>query len=161
MANKPSFSSINGLPIYKSASGAPAYRKTLTCDSCCPPLDSSYTVTFSGLGGSLSTYNGAHTVLFSSGCFWDDDTGSAYNVVMEGKNIGQDGWSVLVTPDTGFLVGGCVKRWCIGTADDTSYNCAPTGTYNDTCIDADDCRDSNCADTTTCSASSGASCIVS
>lgn len=172
MANAPAYSSSSGLPIYKSATGAPAYRPFLSCTECCPPIDSQLTVTLSGLAGTLSGYNGAHTVYQVSSpslsCIWADviDTsgglGSSFNVILEGAAIGQDGWLVTVTNDTGNPAGGCRKMWCRGVLNDTLYECHPEGTYNDTCLSQNfTCYDSGCADSTTCSGSSGASCVVS
>lgn len=49
----------------------------VTCTGCATPLYRNYTITWSGLGGSFSAYNGAHTLEYfgktTNVCFWYED----------------------------------------------------------------------------------------
>ena len=99
----------------------------VSCDSCSPNLCDEYTVAFSGLVGDLAPYNGAHTVTYTSGCFWVTflDPAPVYSEIR------------LYTVSSLWVVGiihiftGCHKTWLLAGS-----GCDPIAVYgSSTCVD--------------------------
>ncbi len=114
-----------------------------SCNDCDPAIPDTLFVTFSGLGGDWSIYNGKRTLEWSQACGWQD--------------------SVLGLVIT---LGYFVTVWRVQIADKSSCNihwdkmdagCTPAGVYSTGPF----CIDGGCDDTGSCAASAGATCVVS
>ncbi len=115
------------------------------CNQCDPSLGETYVVTLSGLAGDLENHDGVHTVTFNGPCSWLKDLG--FGTVGLGWNETESAWVVVARTYGGI----CFKTW-IGPFTP----CALTGSYSELACDAADC-----ADTGSCAASAGATCVVS
>ena len=128
---------------------APTTTTTLApvpCNDCDPPLEHTYCVTLSGLGGSFAPYNGTHQVQYvpglGEGCVWQKTWGPLWTLAL-GYSAGQ--WQVALT-----YGGYCSFGWLGLTAP-----CAPEGSY-----DYSSCNDMGCVDSNSCELSVGATCVV-
>ena len=122
----------------------------ISCNSCNPQLDATYTVTLTGVAGDLVDIDGAYTVTWVSHCLWQFDDGNILISLI---------WVTAVTTAWQVSIGhigvaNCHKSW--ETPDGTSDDCDPTAdTFAET-----SCEDSGCDDVDTCEDSITATCVV-
>lgn len=99
------------------------------CGECCPPLQTSYTVTISGV--TPSDYDGAYTVEWvgeiSQKCYWQSQDG---HVELQWNKQGGGNWQVLPPGDEWYSACslGVKSRAFWGPTD----KCAPEGSYTAT-----------------------------
>ncbi len=114
----------------------------IACNDCDPLLQNEYTVFLSGLYGDFASYNGMHTLTWTtypSGCLWTD---GAPDLNGPGIHLWWDPtydlWRLALLPIHN--VSYCAVGWTLG-----SDPCAPTGVgvfylcLDSACVDTDSC----------------------
>ncbi len=114
----------------------------IACNECDPPLEDTYTVQLSGLGGDFAPWNGTHEVPWYTGCTW--------------ALIGDE--QVLSLYWTGYwrLTLSIGPTYCQIVFAGSSDACEPTGVYG-----LHECSSLYCPESDSCAKSAGAACEVS
>jgi hypothetical protein len=128
-----------------------------TCHDCDPPIPDTLYVTFTGLGGDLSAYNGTHELTWDHDCIWIKyfPDSSFINLYWATFWIA-DNWYVCLLINPGFTE--CQKDWGIDRLQVPGNPCDPRGSYAEM-----DCSHPFAGDdlNQTCEKSIGATCTVS
>ena len=122
------------------------------CNECDPAIPDPLHVTLCGLLGDFAPYNGDHTLIYTTDCFWQLVIYSPFPTVAAWITltyVGTD-WIVTLNVTRGTS---CRKRWT--ATGEGELVCAPQGVY-----DALDCLDDTCADNESCEDSVDATCKV-
>jgi hypothetical protein len=120
-----------------------------TCNSCSPKISDTLYVTISGLGGTLASLNGKHTLHWYSGCVWATSGYPTLPAVgLSWVSAGGGRWTVSATK-----AAGCLFNWVYTGA----HGCHPeTGGYV-----YSTCTATGCSDSASCTKSVGATAVVS
>ena len=131
--------SSSGISEIGSSSGISV--PVIDCNACDPQIDQYFTVTLSGLTGSIwEEYEGSHTLTWSSSCTWFDSTGRIYMLWYAASN-----WIVNATSPPSESDG--QVRWT-GPSD----ACNPVDSYggHSSCQDVPGASDCSGLGTTSC-----------